>query len=84
MTRLRYPFAVIGLRCRLSNTREYIDTGGRRVGARRIQWRQQHASVCPAWNKWATSKGRTLDLNGALLYPGEAGARAVLQAHGVQ
>ena len=73
MSRLRYPFAEIGLRCRLCNTLEYIDTGGGRVGTRLIAWRRQHAQVCPKWNQWATRKGLTLDEHGALLYPGEVG-----------
>jgi hypothetical protein len=37
MTRLRYPFAEIGLRGRLCNLTEYIDTSGGRGGARMIR-----------------------------------------------
>src|SRR5919199_5108784 len=73
MTRLRYPFAEIGLRCRLCNTTEYIDASGGQVGARIIDWRRRHALVCQEWPRWATRKGLVLDQNGALLYPGEIG-----------
>lgn len=73
MTRLRYPFAEIGLRCRLCNELVYMDTSGGRVGARMTNWRRGHAAVCPKWRKWATNKGLRIDENGALLYPGEDG-----------
>jgi hypothetical protein len=73
MTRLRYPFAEIGLRCRLCNELAYMDTAGGRVGARMIDWRRQHAKVCPEWAGWAAKKGLELDPAGALLYPGETG-----------
>jgi hypothetical protein len=48
MTRLRYPFAEIGLRCRLCNLTEYMETSGGRVGARMIDWRRRHAKTAPA------------------------------------
>ena len=73
LTRLRYPFAQIGLRCRLCNETTYMDTSGGRVGARMIDWRRRHAGVCPEWRRWAAEKGLTVDENGALLYPGEVG-----------
>ena len=73
MTRLRYPFAEIGLRCRLCNMTEYIDTAGGEVGARIIDWRRRHALLCPEWRRWAARKGLVLDQNAALLYPGENG-----------
>ena len=74
MTRLRYPFAEIGLRCRLCNLTEYMDTSGGRVGARMIDWRRRHAQDCPGWPGWAARKGLALDQHGALLYPGEVGS----------
>ncbi|MBV9601473.1 MAG: hypothetical protein JOZ87_32080 [Chloroflexi bacterium] len=73
MTRLRYPFAEIGLRCRLCNEVTYVDTSGGRVGARLTDWRRRHARQCPEWRGWAAAKGLRLDSNGALLYPGEPG-----------
>jgi len=73
MTRLRYPFAEIGLRCRLCNEVTYVDTSGGRVGARLTEWRRRHARHCPEWGRWAAAKGLRLDPNGAVLYPGEAG-----------
>ena len=57
MTRLRYPFAEIGLRCGLCNLTEYMDTSGGRVGARMIDWRRRHAQDCPGWPGWAARKG---------------------------
>ena len=73
MTRLRYPFAEIGLRCRLCNEVTYVDTSGGRVGTRLTDWRRRHARQCPEWGRWAAAKGLQLDPNGALLYPGETG-----------
>ena len=73
MTRLRYPFAEIGLRCRLCNETAFMDTSGGRVGARMTDWRRRHAKVCVEWGRWAAGKGLRLDENGALLYPGEIG-----------
>lgn len=73
MTRLRYPFAEIGLRCRLCNEVTYVDTSGGRVGARLTDWRRRHARLCPEWARWAAAKGLRVDPNGALLYPGETG-----------
>ncbi|MDQ3809567.1 MAG: hypothetical protein M3336_04685 [Chloroflexota bacterium] len=67
MTRLRYPFAEIGLRCRLRSTTEYIDTAGGEVGARIIDWRRRHVLLCHEWPRWATRKGVVLDQNGAVL-----------------
>jgi hypothetical protein len=76
MTRLRYPFAEIGLGCRLCNEVTYVDTSGGRVGARLTDWRRRHARLCLEWSCWAAAKGLRLDANGALLYPGETGPYA--------
>ena len=73
MTRLRYPFAEIGLRCRLCGFQGCVDTTGGRVGARMIDWRRQHAAVCVEWPRWAERKGLRLDQHDAVLYPGEDG-----------
>jgi hypothetical protein len=38
-----------------------------------IDWRREHAPVCPEWPRWASRKGLRLDERGALLYPNEEG-----------
>jgi hypothetical protein len=38
-----------------------------------IDWRREHAPVCPEWPRWASKKGLRLDERGALLYPNEEG-----------
>ena len=43
------------------------------LGGHLIEWRRDHARVCPEWPRWAEQKGLRLDERGALLYPNETG-----------
>lgn len=73
MSRLRYPFTEISAHCRLCGAVGFTASSEHALGARLIDWRRDHARVCPAWPRWAAEKGLTLDENGALLYPNEVG-----------
>lgn len=73
MSRLRYPFTEIQARCRLCGAIGFTASSEHALGGRLIDWRRQHARVCPEWRQWAEAKGLRLDPNGALLYPKEEG-----------
>jgi hypothetical protein len=73
MSRLRYPFTEISARCRLCGAIGFTASSEHALGGRLIDWRREHARVCPEWPRWAERKGLRLDQNGALLYPNEAG-----------
>jgi hypothetical protein len=76
MSRLRYPFTEISARCRLCGAIGFTASSEHALGGRLIDWRREHARVCPEWPRWAERKGLRLDPNGALLYPNEAGPYA--------
>ena len=73
MSRLRYPFTEISARCRLCGATGFTASSEHALGGRLIDWRREHARVCPEWPRWAEKKGLRLDPNGALLYPKEDG-----------
>jgi hypothetical protein len=73
MSRLRYPFTEISARCRLCGAIGFTASSEHALGGRLIDWRREHARVCPEWPRWAERKGLRLDQNGALLYPNEVG-----------
>jgi hypothetical protein len=73
MSRLRYPFTEISARCRLCGAVGFTASSEHALGGRLIDWRREHAPVCPEWPRWATRKGLRLDERGALLYPNETG-----------
>ena len=73
MSRLRYPFTEISARCRLCGATGFTASSEHALGGRLIDWRREHARVCPEWPRWAERKGLRLDENGALLYPNETG-----------
>jgi hypothetical protein len=73
MSRLRYPFTEISARCRLCGAVGFTASSEHALGGRLIDWRRQHAQVCPEWPRWAERKGLRLDPRGALLYPNEEG-----------
>jgi hypothetical protein len=76
MSRLRYPFTEISARCRLCGAVGFTASSEHALGGRLIDWRRQHAQVCPEWPRWAEQKGLRLDERGALLYPNEDGPYA--------
>ncbi len=76
MSRLRYPFTEISARCRLCGATGFTASSEHALGGRLIDWRREHARVCPEWPRWAERKGLRLDENGALLYPKEEGPYA--------
>lgn len=73
MSRLRYPFTEISARCRLCGAIGFTASSEHALGGRLIDWRREHAPVCPEWPRWASRKGLRLDDRGALLYPNETG-----------
>ncbi len=73
MSRLRYPFTEVSARCRLCGAVGFTASSEHALGGRLIDWRRQHAPVCPEWPRWAEKKGLRLDERGALLYPNEEG-----------
>ncbi len=73
MSRLRYPFTEISARCRLCGAVGFTASSEHALGGRLIDWRREHARVCPEWPRWAETKGLRLDENGALLYGNEEG-----------
>jgi hypothetical protein len=73
MSRLRYPFTEISARCRLCGAVGFTASSEHALGGRLIDWRREHAPVCPEWPRWAERKGLRLDERGALLYPNETG-----------
>ena len=73
MSRLRYPFTEISAHCRLCGAIGFTASSEHALGGRLIDWRREHARVCPEWPRWAEKKGLALDENGALLYPNEVG-----------
>lgn len=73
MSRLRYPFTEVSARCRLCGAIGFTASSEHALGGRLIDWRREHAQVCPEWPRWAEHKGLRLDERGALLYPNEAG-----------
>jgi hypothetical protein len=73
MSRLRYPFTEISARCRLCGAVGFTASSEHALGGRLIDWRREHAPVCPEWPRWASRKGLRLDDRGALLYPNETG-----------
>jgi hypothetical protein len=73
MSRLRYPFTEISARCRLCGAVGFTASSEHALGGRLIDWRREHAPVCPEWPRWAAGKGLRLDPRGALLYPNEDG-----------
>lgn len=73
MSRLRYPFTEISARCRLCGAVGFTASSEHALGGRLIDWRREHARVCPEWPRWAQRKGLRLDENGALLYGSEVG-----------
>jgi hypothetical protein len=73
MSRLRYPFTEISARCRLCGAVGFTASSEHALGGRLIDWRREHAPVCPEWPRWAARKGLRLDDRGALLYPNETG-----------
>src|SRR5918911_4371227 len=76
MSRLRYPFTEISARCRLCGAVGFTASSEHALGGRLIDWRREHAPVCPEWPRWANRKGLRLDEHGALLYPNETGPYA--------
>jgi hypothetical protein len=76
MSRLRYPFTEISARCRLCGAVGFTASSEHALGGRLIDWRREHAQVCPEWPRWAEQKGLRLDERGALLYPNEDGPYA--------
>jgi hypothetical protein len=76
MSRLRYPFTEISARCRLCGAVGFTASSEHALGGRLIDWRREHAPVCPEWPRWASRKGLRLDDRGALLYPNETGPYA--------
>ena len=73
MSRLRYPFTEISARCRLCGATGFTASSEHSLGGKLIDWRREHATVCPEWPRWAENKGLRLDDRGALLYPTEIG-----------
>jgi|SRR5689334_12405565 hypothetical protein len=73
VSRLRYPFTEISARCRLCGAVGLTASSEHALGGHLIEWRRDHARVCPEWPRWAERKGLRLDERGALLYPNETG-----------